>query len=228
MEQTGFKSAVLTGISLGYEQQARVDVALESGQVSEAVSVVGNAALLHPDDAAASTIIDDKEGARPAAGRPQLYPTGPSVPGTTPGSPGNGNTSFAGEGYAVSANGQRDFNNNYTLDGVNMTETRNPAPAFLPSVDALQEFNVLTGLYSAEHGTKAGAQVNIALKSGTNQLDDSVYEFHRNSVFDARNFFSPTDSPLKRNQFGGTVGGPILKTARFFSSPSTGHANGGV
>jgi Carboxypeptidase regulatory-like domain/TonB-dependent Receptor Plug Domain len=216
VEQTGFKSAVRTGILLEYEQKSRVDMVLELGQLTEAVTVVGNASVLHTDDAVASTVIDDKKVRDlPLDGR-NFIQLAQLVPGTTPGSPGNGNTSFAGEGYAVSANGQRDFNNNYTLDGVNMTETRNPAPAFLPSVDALQEFNVLTGLYSAEYGTKAGAQVNIALKSGSNGLHGSVYEFHRNSVFDARNFFNPSVSPLKRNQFGGTLGGPIRRNRTFF------------
>lgn len=208
---TGFKSAVHENVILQYQQSQRVDVTLTVGNVSEQVSVSSAPTLLQTENATASTVIDQKKVQElPLNGR-NFIQLAQLVPGTTPGAPGNGNTSFAGTGFTVSAAGQRDFNNEYTLDGVSMTETRNPAPAFLPSVDAIQEFNVQTGLFSAEYGYKAGAHVDIAIKSGTNQFHGNVFEFLRNSVFDARNYFGTQVDPLKRNQFGGTFGGRIIK-----------------
>src|SRR5258708_19800563 len=98
-----------------------------------------------------------------------------------------------------------------------MTEKGNRATAFMPSVDAIQEFNVQTGLFSAEYGYKAGAHVDLSIKSGTNQYHGNIFEFLRNSVFDARNYFGGASvSPLRRNQFGGTFGGKIKKDRTFF------------
>lgn len=212
----GFKSVLREGISIQYQQTRRVDIVLTVGSVTEQVTVNSTASQLQTEDATESTVIDQKKvNELPLNGR-NFIQLAQLVPGTTPGAPGNGNTTFAGTGYAVSAAGQRDFNNEYTLDGVSITETRNPAPAFLPSVDAIQEFNVQTGLFSAEYGYKAGAHVDISVKSGTNQYHGNLYEFFRNSVFDARNYFSSTVSPLRRNQFGGTFGGKIKKDRTFF------------
>ena len=213
---SGFKSFVQEGISIQYQQSRRVDIVLPVGSVSDQVTVSSTSAQLQTEDATQSTVVDQKKVQDlPLNGR-NFIQLAQLVPGTTPGAPGNGNTTFAGTGYTVSAAGQRDFNNEYTLDGVSMTETRNPAPAFLPSVDAIQEFNVQTGLFSAEYGYKAGAHVDISIKSGTNQYHGNVFEFLRNSVFDARNYFSSSVSPLRRNQFGGTFGGKIKKDRTFF------------
>ncbi|HEY3838644.1 MAG TPA: carboxypeptidase regulatory-like domain-containing protein, partial [Bryobacteraceae bacterium] len=213
---SGFKSVVQDGVSIQYQQTRRVDIVLPLGNISDQVSVSATSAQLQTEDATPSTVIDQKKvGDLPLNGR-NFIQLAQLVPGTTPGAPGDGNTSFAGTGYTVSAAGQRDFNNEYTLDGISMTETRNPAPAFLPSVDAIQEFNVQTGLFSAEYGYKAGAHVDISIKSGTNQYHGSLFEFFRNSVFDARNFFATSVSPLRMNQFGGTFGGRIKKDRTFF------------
>ena len=212
----GFRSAVQEHVVLRYQQSQRVDVTMSLGDVAEQVDVTSTPTQLQTENATASTIIDQtKVRELPLNGR-NFIQLAQLVPGTTPGAPGDGNTSFAGTGFTVSAAGQRDFNNEYTLDGVSMSETRNPAPAFLPSVDAIQEFNVQTGLFSAEYGYKAGAHVDIAIKSGTNQYHGNVFEFLRNSVFDARNYFGTQVDPLKRNQFGGTFGGRIIRDRTFF------------
>ena len=212
----GFKSVIQSNVSIQYQQTRRVDIELPLGNISDQVTVSSSATQLQTEDATESTVIDQKKvGDLPLNGR-NFIQLAQLVPGTTPGAPGDGNTTFAGTGYTVSAAGQRDFNNEYTLDGISMTETRNPAPAFLPSVDAIQEFNVQTGLFSAEYGYRAGAHVDIAIKSGTNQYHGNLYEFFRNSVFDARNYFGASVSPLRRNQFGGTFGGKIRKDKTFF------------
>lgn len=213
---SGFSSYTEQGIYLAYERTVRVNITLQVGDVRQTVTVISSAPLLSTEDAATSTVVSRREvNDLPLNGRNFIQLTH-LIPGTTPGSPGNRNTAYTDTGFQVSAYGQRDFNNNYTLDGVGMTETRNPSPAFLPSVDAIQEFTVHTGLYSAQYGLRAGAQVDVALKAGTNQFHGDVYEFERNKVFDSRNFFSPRIEPLNRNQFGGTVGGPIRKERTFF------------
>ena len=212
----GFKTTERTQIRLEYQQTQRVDFVLTLGNVSQTVTVRANSAILQTDSASANTIIDETQiRDLPLNGR-NFIQLAQLVPGTTSGAPGNGNTGFTGQGYTVSAYGQRDYDNQYTLDGVDMTEARNPSPEFLPSIEAIQEFDVKTGLYGAQYGWKAGAHVDIAIKSGTNQFHGDIYEFLRNDVFDARNYFNTKVDNLKRNQFGGTFGGPIIKNKLFF------------
>ncbi len=219
-EKAGFQTVTVQSVSLAYEQTVREDVTLQVGAVSQEVTVQAAAPLLNTENATQNAVIDQQKlNDLPLNGRNFIQLT-QLVPGTTPGNAGAGNTSFTLQGFAVSANGQRDFNNTYTLDGMNMTESRNPSPAFNPSIDALQEFNMQVGLYGAEYGTRAGAQVDLALKSGTNKFHGDVYEFLRNSVLNTRNFFSnargATVPPLDRSQFGATLGGPIRKDRTFF------------
>ena len=108
--------------------------------------------------------------------------------------------------------GQRIHFNHYALDGMENTDLNFNSYMLLPSIDALQEFKVESGLFAAEYG-RAIAQINVSTKSGTNQLHGSVFEFLRNSALDAKNYFDrPADKipPFKRNQYGFTVGGPIM------------------
>jgi hypothetical protein len=215
-ETKGFQTFTLQRVSLGYEQTIREDISLSVGAVTQQVTVEASAPLLNTENATQNAVIDQQKlNDLPLNGRNFIQLT-QLVPGTTPGNAGAGNTSFTLQGFAVSANGQRDFNNTYTLDGMNMTESRNPSPAFNPSIDALQEFNMQVGLYGAEYGTRAGAQVDLALKSGTNKFHGDVYEFLRNSKFNSRNFFNATVPPLDRSQFGATLGGPVRKDRTFF------------
>src|SRR5579863_5470809 len=189
VEKSGFENFTLQHISLAYEQTVREDISLHVGAAAQEVTVTASASVLNTENATQNTVIDrEKINDLPLSGR-NFIQLSQLVPGVTPGLVG-GNTGFTLQGYTISANGQRDFNNNYTLDGVNMTESRNPSPTFNPSIDALQEFNMQVGLYGAEYGTRAGAQVDLALKSGTNKFHGNVYEFIRNSVFNSRNFFN--------------------------------------
>jgi len=214
--KTGFKNQTINGIRVEYQQTIRVDVSLEVGNVQERVTVTATPPLLQTDEATTSTVIDGtKLRDLPLNGR-NFGQLTQLIPGVTGGARGNGSTNFAAQGFALSAFGQRDFNNQFTLDGIDMTETRNPAPMFRPSIDAVEEFNVQTGLFSAEYGYKAGAHVNLAIRAGTNDLHGSAFEFLRNKVMDARSFFSAAVSPLIRNQFGATLGGPIKRNRLFF------------
>jgi len=128
-----------------------------------------------------------------------------------------------GFGQQLTISGARPQQNNYRLDGVSLNDYANGAPGSVLGgslgVDAIQEFSVLTSNYSAEYGKTSGGVVNAITRSGTNQIHGSAYEFIRNNHLDARNFFDapgqPTP-PFKRNQFGGAVGGPIIKNRTFF------------
>jgi hypothetical protein len=120
--------------------------------------------------------------------------------------------------FALNVSGQRVQYNHYSLDGMENTDPNFNTYLFLPSIDALQEFKVESGLFSAEYG-RAIAQVNVSTKSGTNQFHGTAFEFVRNSYFDAKNYFArgnEPNPPFKRNQFGGTLGGPILRNKLFF------------
>jgi outer membrane receptor protein involved in Fe transport len=126
-----------------------------------------------------------------------------------------------GFGQQLTISGARPQQNNYRLDGASINDYANGAPGSVLGgnlgVDAIQEFSVLTSNYSAEYGKTSGGVVNAVTRSGTNGLHGSVYEFLRNSALDARNFFDgPTIPPFKRNQFGGSIGGPIIKNRTFF------------
>src|SRR5437667_2236776 len=126
-----------------------------------------------------------------------------------------------GFGQQLTISGARPQQNNYRLDGVSLNDYANGAPGSVLGgnlgVDAIQEFSVLTSNYSAEYGKTSGGAVNAITRSGTNQLHGSVYEFLRNSKLDAKNYFDVGGvPPFKRNQFGGAVGGPILKNRTFF------------
>ncbi len=216
-EKQGFKVTILEKIPLEIDQKARVDIVMTLGQVAEKVTVTEILPVVDTYDAEAREVITSKDvNELPLNGR-NFIQLAQLIPNTTPGAPGNGNTPATGQGFAVSVLGQRDWNNNYTLDGIMMVEMRNPAPIFRPSLDAIQEFEVKTGNYSTEYGLRAGGQINIITKSGTNQFHGTAFAYLRNASLDARNEFDPAVKPnFSRTQFGGTIGGPILRKKLFF------------
>ena len=122
-------------------------------------------------------------------------------------------TGSLGSGVAI---GGRDNQNNFTLDGASNNARQFGNIAIKPSVDSIQEFKVLTNSYSAEMGQAAFGQISLITKSGTNTLHGTLFEFWRNDIFDARNFFLPKVSRLNRNQFGGAAGGPVVRNRLFF------------
>ena len=117
---------------------------------------------------------------------------------------------------AIAVNGTRPDQIGYNLDGGNNEDLMSNVNDPFPFPDALQEFSVQTNSFDAQYGNNAGAVVNVVTKSGTNQWHGDVFEFVRNRVFNARNYFANTKDPLKRNQFGATIGGPIHKNTTFF------------
>ena len=131
-----------------------------------------------------------------------------------------------GQMVGLSANGQRDTNQNITLDGVTATDDFKAAMMFVPSIEAIQEFKVQSAVYSAEYGMNSGSQANVAIRSGTNELHGAAFHFLRNNAFDARGFFLQPDQPqnkLRRNQFGGVLSGPLVRNIQLAgSSPCAG------
>lgn len=137
------------------------------------------------------------------------------LPGVLP--PTQDSELSTGGSFAIHASGAREEFNNFTLDGVDNNDPYINRYVLQPSVDSIEEFKVLTNNYSAEYGRSAGAQLNVVTRDGTNTLHGSAYEFLRNRKLDARNFFEGAeDVKYIRNQFGGSIGGPIRKDRAFF------------
>jgi hypothetical protein len=225
LSASGFKTEERRGILVQLQQKARVDFQLTLGQTTETVEVVASAVSLKTEDAAVGNVIDNKRvvelplNGRNVAGLAVLVP-GVQF-GIRMGLDGQGASGFPipGSIVAISANGQREVNQQITLDGVIATEPRINTMVFTPSIDAIEEFKVQTSSYSAEYGQNNGAIIQIALKSGTNRFRGTVYEFVRNDAFDASDYFLNFQLPpgaarspknrLRRNQFGIFTSGPV-------------------
>jgi outer membrane receptor protein involved in Fe transport len=218
----GFQPYQQTGLVLDVASNLRADLNMKVGEVSAQVSVHGTTPQVDTASATVGKVMDETRiEDLPLNGRNfmQLAVLQPGVVPPVPGisSQGAGTTNTPG-GTSVNfeVNGARLTSNNYLLDGVNNTEPYTGGAMIVPSIDAIQEFRILTNMYAAEYGRGGGSIVTILTKSGTNAFHGSAYDFLRNDVFDARNFFAPTVPPLKQNQFGGTLGGPIVKNRTFF------------
>ena len=215
VEKDGFKKSVQTGITLQIDQRARVDFQLQVGTASESIQVTGEMPLTQTDTSSLGSVIDNQKVVEmPLNGR-QFYSLALLVPGVAP--PAQGSIlSFRG-GFNVA--GSSELYNNFSLNGLSNNDQLLSAPAFRPSVDAIQEFKILTGVFPAEYGRNSGSQVVVTTKAGTNSFHGSAFEFLRNQVTDAKNYFTPATSAIpsfKQNQFGATFGGPILKNKTFF------------
>jgi hypothetical protein len=192
-------------------------VRLEVGAVTDAVDVVSPAIELARSSPAVETLVDNRlVNLLPLDGRNFLELT-LLVPGAAPAPQGSA-SSVRGD-FAFSVNGAREDANGFLLDGADNVDPKLNTPAVRPPVDAIREFQVLTSSYEAAYGRQGGAQVNVALKAGTNGVHGSAYEFARNGALDARNFFAPANEPrpeYERHQFGGSIGGPIVRGRTFF------------
>jgi hypothetical protein len=230
-EMPGFKALALSNIDLGVDQRVRIDLKLEVGAMTESVSIRAETPLVQTSSSELGTTVTDQEiEALPLNGRNFVNLTR-TVPGVLRGIPGaniDGAGSLAWRASAsFSANGQRPRDNNYMLDGVDNNETWLQTVVVFPSVDALDEFKLQTSTYSAEFGRSLGGVVNLQIKSGTNAMRGSAFEFHRDDAFDANNFFNNragrSKPDFRQNQFGGTLGGPIFKDRTFFFADYQGH-----
>jgi carboxypeptidase family protein len=219
VEVTGFKRNIQTGIILRIAETSRLDVPLEVGAVTEEVRVVSEAPLVRSTSSEQGQVIDYKQiQSLPLNGRlfQQLITL---TPGAIPAGFADfaENPAGAGARSAVhhSVNGLPWSGNNYLLDGVANNEPLNAFVNITPPLEALQEFKVQTNNPTAEFGVFGGAVVNLSIRSGTNQLSGSLFEYYRNDSLNARNFFAATKAPFNSHQFGGTFGGPLVRNKAF-------------
>ncbi len=211
---SGFQSKTENELILQVGQEARLDFTLGVGTAAQSVTITEAAApLIQSENASVGGVVDERNVRElPLNGR-QFWQLAQLIPGVSP-PPQNSTLSSRG-GFQVA--GSYEVSNNFILDGIDNNDRTTGQPSIRPSVDGIQEFRVLTGTYEAEYGRQSGGQVLITTKSGSNQFHGTAYEFFRNNHLDARNFFSPGDLyPFTRNQYGGSLGGPILKNKTFF------------
>jgi hypothetical protein len=202
----GFQRHKVERIKLDVAQSLRQDFQIAVGQVTEAVEVSAVAPLLTTEEGTIGTVIENaKVVDLPLNGRDFNHLTR-LVPGAVRGANGPGPT-IQGETYAVT--GGRSDTNYYSLDGMFNNGTFFKTAAIHPSIDAIQEFKIQTNT-SARYGAAAGANINVAIKSGTNDLHGTLFEFIRNDHLDSRDYFAVSKPPYQRNNFGFTIGGPIV------------------
>jgi hypothetical protein len=212
----GFRKSLQKGVTLEINLPTRVDVGLDVGQITESVEVSAAAAAVNTDNAQIGRTVQTAEiTTLPIVGR-NVY----TLLSLTPGVSSNANSIVLGyPEQRTMINGGVDGGAgsvNYYLDGGNnMTGLRNTGN-IAPNPDAVEEFRVVTNNYSAEYGRFAGGMVNIITRSGTNTLHGSLFEFVRNDAFNAYDWGALSMAPLRRNQFGGSLGGPIRKDKTFF------------
>lgn len=215
-EATGFKRTVREKIALEINQTVRADFSLSVGQINEEVVITYQAPLAQSESATVGTVIDNKKVVElPLNGRSFLQ-LNLLVAGAVSGAEGSFLSTIGG---AINVNGARETSNNFLLDGIDNNDLEVNQFVISPSIDAIQEFQLQSSTYSSEFGRSGGAQINIAIKSGANSFHGTAFEFLRNARLDAKNFFDPHEQKIpqfQRNQFGGTLGGPIRKDHTFF------------
>jgi hypothetical protein len=220
VEKGGFTTYVQSGIQLAVNQTATQAVTLNVGAIAQQVAVTGDASLVTTESATVSQVVNQRQIVDlPLDGRQvqQLVFLSAGVTDTTEhycGSNCEGGT-YPGQQYAK-ANGTMAESINYQMDGVAYNDTYINTNLPFPNPDAIQEFSTQDSNLSAEYGNAVGGVVNVVSKSGTNQIHGDVFEFLRNGDMNARNFFAPAQDQIKRNQFGGAVGGPIQKDHLFY------------
>ncbi len=225
VSKDGFRPIKQENIRLEVNQQARLDFTLQLGSVNEAITVSAAAPLLDSENSAIGQVIENRQITElPLNGRNfvQLATLGPGVNGAGTSASG---TIMSGArpddsrpASELFSNGNREGMNNFMLDGSDNNDRLTLSIVLRPSVEGVQEFKIQTSMFSAEQGRNPGATVNVVSKSGSNTVHGSAYDFLRNQMFDARQYFAPAGQAkpaLKQNQFGGSLGGPIIKNKLF-------------
>src|SRR5580704_460635 len=212
---TGFASYTAP-IRIDIGQVVKYAVALQVAGAHAEVNVAAQTVMVDTSQTIGDVVLSGQATDLPLNGRDltQLGLLQPGVAPMTVGLAEAGGISRAGQAFAV--NGERPESNNYLLDGASNVDTVNGGYALRTPVDAVSEFRILTLNAPAEYGETSGATTSVVTKSGGNAFHGDLYEFFRNNVFDARNFFAATTEPLHRNQYGATLGGPLRKDKDFF------------
>ncbi len=213
VRMTGFRTERRTGIVIQIGQQARIDVALHVGEVVETVEVGATAPLLQTENAVLGEVV----GRERIINLPLIQRNFAQLAALTPGVAVVEQTNQ--RRTRVIANGSRDIWMQVSIDGITAVNNRHNFVVFYPPIEAIQEFKVQSGNYSAEYGGNAGASITVQLQSGTNRLHGNLFEFLRNNDLDARGYFRPrpfAKDVLRRNQFGAVFSGPLVRDKTFF------------
>jgi hypothetical protein len=219
----GFSDAAVQGVRLETQQNREVAITMGLTGVQETLTVVGQSQLVEVDRRSSSLgqVINSEQVAElPLNGR-NFVQLGTLAPGAVKGegaffnNKGTTEVSIRGS-TSLSVQGMRENANDFLIDGIDNNELTAGAVSILPSVESIQEFKVLTNNYSAEYGSRGGGTVLVSTKSGSNTFHGSLFEFLRNDAFDARNFFEAEKGKFRQNQFGGSLGGPIVRGRTFF------------
>jgi Carboxypeptidase regulatory-like domain/TonB dependent receptor len=217
VEANGFSRFSATSFSLEVSQTVRIDASLVPASVSESIIVHGvDSGLDTTTNALGKTVTEKEVLDLPLNGR-NFSQLGLLQTGVAPINAGlliEGGSLRAGQSYVV--NGQRPEANNFLLDGAQNVDRMDGGFAWRIPIDAIAEFRILSNTASAEYGGNMGSITSVVTRSGSNRLHGTVYEFFRNDVFDTRNYFARRVEPLKQNQFGATVGGPVRKDKLFY------------
>jgi hypothetical protein len=219
---SGFRPFTETDIEVKVNDQLRFDITLDVGTVSERVEVTAHAVQVQTENTQLGDVIDSKKIlALPLNGRSVIDLLGLQA-GVAPGTAGTigGDRPISGILNAgnISVNGQRETANAFLVNGGDVSEGRNLGAGLVPNLDSVEEFRLITNSFDAEYGKFSGAVMNAITKSGTNAFHGDVFEFLRNDKLDAKNYFAPAKSELRRNQFGYAAGGPIWKNKLFWFS----------
>ena len=225
-EGNGFRRSIFNDVNVDVDQTVRVDFALEVGAATEEVQVKDTPPAIQTDTSTLGQVLNNRLVQDLPLNERNFLNFALLVPGSQLPAEGSQNST---QGGALSVNGAREQANGFLLDGVDNSDPYINQYVALPSVDAIQEFKVQSSDYSAEYGRGGGAQINVVLKSGTNAFHGTLFEYFRNRSLDAKNYFdfpscTATSVPgecgdipaLQRNQFGGTLGGPVRKDKTFF------------
>jgi len=213
-EAGGFKKFSTDDIPLAVDQTARVDIVLHPGQVTEAITVTSSAPVVNSETSSVGQVIEETQVRQlPLNGR-HFMQLGLMVPGTNSGR--NSTVSSRQGNASISVNGQGSEQNNWMIDGVDNNAIMFGLAVVIPSTEAIREFRFETSNYSAEYGRAAGGVVNLQIKSGSNAFHGSLFEFHRNDNLDAVQYFDAGVDPLVYNQFGGSLGGRVIRDRTFF------------
>ncbi len=210
----GFSTTVISNITLAVTQDLHQDIKLAVGSVSQSLLVSATPETTDTENTSVGTVIDNRKVVQLPLANRQFYSLALLSPAAAPAGQ-NSTLGFRG-GFNIS--GTTEISNNFTIDGIYDNDFGVGAPSFRPSVEDIQEFKLLTGVYTAEFGRNFGGQVVIVSKSGTNQLHGSAYWFIRNQITDAKPFFTQpggTVPVFRQNTFGATIGGPIRKDKLF-------------
>ena len=216
-EASSFKRLERSGVVIEVNQRARLDSTLQVGQVKDSVSVAADIGTVDTYTGSLNETVDTRRVADlPLNGR-QALQLQTLIPGAVPAAQGQAASLIAvNTNLTFSVNGSRPSGSLYTLDGGLNMDMYNNTPAAFPNPDAVQEFTIQTTGYTAVTGGDPGATVNMITKSGTNAFHGGLYEFFRNNHLNTRNFFAAGKPPLHKNQFGGDVGGPLIRNRTFF------------